>query len=224
MSHSVSRHLRIDVAAYDRMVRQFIPSYEVMLSQAVDTVATIGPGRVLDLGAGTGALSELLLQQASATTVELWDVDDEMLAVARDRLTRFGPRAIFRRRSFSESFPSVDAMMASLALHHVRELNEKTALYQRIADALTPRGVLVNADIVIPTDPVGRDATYRDWAGRMAVAGIPEDQAWRHFEEWRQEDRYFSLDEELGALAAAGLQPECIWRDGPGSVVAGWKR
>jgi len=224
MSHSVARHLHIDLAAYDRTVRQFIPGYEELITHAVETVATSHPSLVLDLGAGTGALAERLLERTTETVVELWDVDAAMLGIARERLTRFGQRARFRVRSFDDSFPAADAMMASLAFHHVRDLGAKEHLYRRIAQALRPAGVLAFADVVLPADPADREAAYRDWAARMAGLGIPEENAWRHFDEWSQEDRYFSLEEETGALTRAGLQAQCVWQHGPGCVLAAWKR
>jgi SAM-dependent methyltransferase len=132
MSHSVERHLGVASGSYDTTIRKFIVDYEEMVGTAVRAVAAVGPGRVLDLGAGTGALSERLLAIMEETVVELWDVDDAMLGVARERLARFGDRARFIHRSFGETFPRCDAIMASLALHHIQDLGEKTALYGRV--------------------------------------------------------------------------------------------
>ncbi len=85
MSHSVRRHLRIEIDAYDAMIRRCIPGYEPMLKVAARELACVGSGLVLDLGAGTGALSETILEAGTAS-VELLDVDPEMLARARNRL------------------------------------------------------------------------------------------------------------------------------------------
>ncbi|MDE0030807.1 MAG: methyltransferase domain-containing protein, partial [Deltaproteobacteria bacterium] len=58
------------------------------------TLAAARPDLVLDLGAGTGALSEALLLHGGAGAVELIDVDAEMLDQARLRLARFGARGV----------------------------------------------------------------------------------------------------------------------------------
>ena len=60
-THSVRRHLRLEIAAYDETIRRFIPGYEEMLRVAARTLAPLRPGLVIDLGAGTGALSEAIL-------------------------------------------------------------------------------------------------------------------------------------------------------------------
>ena len=224
MSHSVSRHLRIAIEEYDRIIRQFIPAYDEMLEQAAAAVMTTRPlDRVLDLGAGTGSLSERLLTRAGDARVELWDVDEAMLGQARARLGAFGERAEFRLQSFHTTLPPGDAVMASLALHHVRELDEKRALYRRIGAALRPGGVFVNADVTIPADAALAKQAYRGWADHLVASGIEEEQAWRHFEEWADEDRYFPLEDELAALAQAGLEAACPWRVGPATVTVAAK-
>jgi len=119
MNHSVRRHLRLEIESYDQSIRKFIPGYEAGLFRAAEEIARARPRKVLDLGAGTGALSEFILAQSDTAVAELLDVDAEMLAVARARLKRFGNRARFRQASFLDPLPTCDAAAASLALHHV---------------------------------------------------------------------------------------------------------
>lgn len=221
MTHSVSQHLHVEIQEYDATIRRFIPGYDEMLDQTVAAVQATAPPRTLDLGSGTGALAERLLARMADGVVELWDVDAAMLAVARGRLERYGPRALFVARSFGETFPETGAIMASLSLHHIRELPAKAELYARAAKALLPGGVLAIADITIPTDEAGRAAVYRGWADHQVSCGFDERRAWAHFDEWASEDRYFSVDEELGALRGAGLTALVRWQSGPATVITG---
>ncbi len=82
MVHSVRRHLRVAIQEYDASIRRFIPGYEDMIREAASAVADVSPALVLDLGAGTGALSEALLSSPEVGVVELVDVDVEMLRQA----------------------------------------------------------------------------------------------------------------------------------------------
>ena len=117
MSHSVRSHLRLEIDAYDDTIRKFIPGYEEGLTRAANEIAGACPTLVLDLGAGTGALAEAMLEHERVGSVEAIDIDPEMLAQARIRLKRFGTRARFHRRSFDAPLPECDAVAASLALH-----------------------------------------------------------------------------------------------------------
>ena len=113
--HSVRRHLRLEIRAYDEMIRRFIPGYETMLGVAARELAGVGAGLVLDLGAGTGALAQAILSAGGSGTVELIDVDPEMLAQARTRLAPFAGRARFTERSFLAALPRCDGAASSLA-------------------------------------------------------------------------------------------------------------
>jgi len=223
MSHSVRQHLRVDIDAYDEAIRRFIPGYESMLSVAASAVAKIGPDLVLDLGSGTGALSAAILAYSETRSVELLDVDPEMLEQARSRLAPFMGRARFRLRSFDDPFPSCDAMAASLSLHHIPTMDAKRVLYGRAFEALRSGGVFVNADCTMPVNQEERDEMYGLWVDHMAAHGIEEAEARRHFEDWSAEDTYMPLVHELAALTEAGFEACCVWREGPMSVMVGTK-
>ena len=219
MNHSVHRHLGIEIRTYDETIRRFIPGYETMLAVAAREIARTTPGLTLDLGGGTGALSEAILSADGSGTVELIDIDPEMLAQARTRLERFDVRVRFTESSFNMPLPPCDAVAASLALHHVPIMDAKRALYRRIYDALRSGGAFVNADATMPAAPPEREATWRSWIDHMVARGIDEPRAREYFTQWAEEDTYFPLEEELEAARAAGFDAECVWQQGPVAVV-----
>ena len=223
MSHSVRHHLGIEIRSYDETIRRFIPKYEEMLLVAAREVRRVQPRRVLDLGAGTGALSEVLLDACDSCMMELIDIDPEMLLQARARLRGFKGRVRFSELSFLGPLPSCEGAAASLALHHVRTIDAKRALYGRIFDALESGGVFVNADAAVSADSAQRELTFRGWVGHMVSQGIEESQAFEHLAKWGEEDTYFPINDELSALASAGFEAECVWRHGPMAVMVGRK-
>lgn len=215
MAHSVKRHLDVDADAYDVAIRRFIPHYDDMLATGVEVIAALAPpdARVLDLGGGTGALSAAVLSGMPEARVTVLDVDTAMLGEARRRLGRFGERVEFVEASFLDPLPPADVMMASLALHHVHDLDAKTDVYRAIHAALTPRGVFVNLDAAIAEGPRLNALAFDRWAAGMAAHGITDAEARRHFAAWADEDRYFPLDAELAALRRAGFaEVDCVWR------------
>jgi tRNA (cmo5U34)-methyltransferase len=215
VAHSVKRHLDVDADAYDVVIRRFIPYYDDMLATGVELLGALAPpdAHVLDLGGGTGALSATVLGNLPEARVTLLDVDRAMLGEARRRLAPFEDRVEFREGSFLDPLPAADAVVASLALHHIHDLAAKTEVYRAIHDALAPGGVFLNIDAAITEGPRLNALTFRRWAAGMAEHGISEDEARGHFAAWADEDRYFPLDEELAALRRAGFaEVECFWR------------
>ena len=221
--HSARRHLRLGNDTYDVAIRRFIPGYDAMLATAADAVAAVAPELVVDLGAGTGALSEALLQRPGINTVELLDVDPEMMEQSRHRLRHFADRVRFTLRSYYEPFSTSDAFAASLSLHHTSTIEAKSVLFGRVFAALRPGGVLVNADLNMPIDRLERQHLYRYWADHLVVSGITEDRAWQYFEEWSEEDTYLSMEVELAELTRIGFEAEFIWHDGPVGVMVAKK-
>ena len=219
MSHSVRRHLRVEIEAYDKIIRAFVPAYEEMLVRAADAVAEIKPEKVIDLGAGTGALAQAVLRRCEGVNVELIDADAEMLAQARERLAPFAARVQYTVRAFQGPLPACDAVVASLALHHVPTLAEKQTIFSAIHVALRPGGVFVNADATMPPEPAARQAEYEAWAAHLVSCGIAEEAAYGHFAEWADEDTYFSVEDELAVLTDAGFDAACLWRVVPVTVI-----
>jgi hypothetical protein len=124
-----------------------------------------------------------------------------------------------RRASFLEPLPPADVVVASLALHHVRELEAKTRLYTAIHACLPPGGLFLCLDATVSSDPRLAALTFTGWAASMGEHGIDEPAARQHLADWAEEDRYFSLHEELTALARAGFRaPECFWRRGSTTI------
>jgi tRNA (cmo5U34)-methyltransferase len=195
-----------------------------MLATGVELLARLAPpgAHVVDLGGGTGALSGAVLGGLPEARVTVLDVDRAMLDEARRRLAAFGDRVEFREASFLDPLPAADAVVASLALHHVHDLGAKTDLYRAIHAPRTAGGVFLNLDSAITEDPRLNALTFDRWAAHMAEQGITDAEARGHFAAWAGEDRYLPLDDELAALRRAGFaEVECFWRRGPTAICCG---
>jgi tRNA (cmo5U34)-methyltransferase len=220
-THSVRRHLDVSADDYDVQIRRFIPHYDEMITTGVEVLAALAPadGHVLDLGGGTGALSSAVLDALPRVRVTVLDVDPDMLDEAGRRLARFPGRVSFQHGSFLEALPRADAVVASLALHHVHDIQTKTTLYRSIRDMLPAGGVLLNLDAAVTEGARLNQLVFDRMAARMGDHGITDAEARGHFAAWAQEDRYFPLDGELAALRQAGFdEVECFWRRGLSAV------
>jgi ubiquinone/menaquinone biosynthesis C-methylase UbiE len=212
---SVASHLGIALDEYDARIRTFIPDYEEMLAAGGACVPSQAR-TIVDLGIGTGALAARTLESARRATIVGIDTDAEILDAARRRL---GRRARFLTGSFLRvPLPRCDAIVGSLALHHVRTRPAKAGLYRRIARALRRRGVFVTVDCHPAADAALADMQRAAWTahlsrsyGRRGARGF--------LAAWAREDVYVPLEAELRLIARAGLRPEVVWRKGPFAVI-----
>lgn len=226
MGHSVANHLNLRIADYDRIIRTFIPDYDRMRTLQLDLLAGVlpadRPSLVLDLGGGTGALAAAVAERFPHATVEIWDTDPAMLEVAAARCAGQGGRVRGVAKSFAGPFPTCDAVVACIALHHVKDLTAKGAIYAAIRRALRPGGIFANADCTMSTTPWVQARTFADWAAFMATQGIDAAQAKAHFAAWAREDHYPPVATELRLLAEAGFaEPDVFWRHAPMAVFGG---
>jgi tRNA (cmo5U34)-methyltransferase len=225
--HRVASHLGVSSTDYDVQIRRWIPHYDEMLATVVALLDASLPAEpvVVDLGAGTGALTAAILDGIPRARAILVDIDPAMLESARTRLAPHAARCDFRRASFADALPACDAIVASLALHHVADLGDKRALYGAIHAALRSGGVVLVADATVPSEGPENAAAFRAWAAHMATHGIDGDEAARLFRQWALEDTYQPLATELALLVDAGFsQPDAFWKRGPMTVYGGFKR
>jgi len=217
MAHSVEGHLNLKIAEYDRRIRMLVYAYDGMRAAQLALLDRCVPrngGLVLDLGGGTGALAAAVAERFPAVTVEIWDTDPAMLAFARERCAPFGDRVQLVEKSFASPLPACDAVVACIALHHVKDMTVKGNIYKNIFAALRPGGLFANADTLMDSRPGPRTHYFDVWSKFQQTQGFTDAEARQHFATWANEDCYTPLSTEMKLLADAGFsEPDCFWRD-----------
>ena len=218
----VASHLRIPIDEYDARIRTFIPGYDDMIEAAACSLLALPTDtpHVIDLGTGTGALASRCLHLLPGAGLTAVDADAAILDLARQRLNTLDSRVSFVHGSFLDfALPSCDAIVASLALHHIATMDAKRLLYRRCRAALRAGGLLVSADCFPSSAPRLAALERESWRGHLHRAYSPEETE-ALFAAWAQEDMYFSLADELTMLRDAGFVPDVVWRSGTMGVIA----
>jgi SAM-dependent methyltransferase len=102
---------------------------------------------VLEVGSGSGAVAERLLQANPELAITATDIDPHMTAAAAKRLGRFSRASI--RTADATRLPfadmSFDSVISCLMLHHIVDWEPAVAEAARV---LRPGGVLVGYDLL----------------------------------------------------------------------------
>lgn len=215
-----------NAAEYDLSRRRLIPCFDLFYVTAADLAARairdLPAPAILDIGAGTGLMSEFVMQRVGAASLFLLDESAEMTAKALIRLEQFKPTLLLQ--SMTEPLPGIkfNAVVSSVAIHHLTH-EEKRGLYKRIFHALAPGGIFVNAEQVLgETD--WEENLYDEMHIDGARALGSDEEEIGAARERMSYDRSATLAEQLTWLKETGFrQAGAFFQWGRFAVFAGWK-
>jgi len=122
--------------------------YAELLHWTARSARVAAPHDVLELGAGTGNLTQLLLPARRIVAV---DVSDAMLEIARAKVV--GPIEWLRSdllEFFDQRVDRFDRFVSTYAIHHLLG-HEKAVLFERIRNAARPGARAVFGDLMFET-------------------------------------------------------------------------
>ncbi|HTZ93835.1 MAG TPA: methyltransferase [Streptosporangiaceae bacterium] len=185
----------------------------------------------LDLGAGTGAASRVILQRHPRATAVLADFSAQMMAAGEQEMVPFAGR--YRAVEFdmtTGNWPAdipakLDAIVTSMCVHHLTD-ERKQGLFAEIFDHLVPDGWYFNFDPVSSPDP----AVQRLW-DRVSDHEDPEAAHRRHHRtaeeraRWENHVRYIiPLDQQLDYLRSAGFAGiDIFWKKLENVIYGGFR-
>lgn len=170
-----------------------------LLNEAADIVAALPTNpdevrRVLDIGAGTGAGTEVLAHRFPAAEIVAVDINEQMLEHVRERAASASltDRVRTVQADVADALPDLgaaDVVWSVAALHEVRDPARALA---NLFDVLRPGGWL--AVMEMADTPRVLPAAYADFEERLHTAATPT--AATHHPEWTP------------AISAAGFVPQ----------------
>lgn len=211
---------------YDEMQPALVPLYDEVLAMVADAyVRYVGEGCFLDLGCGTGNLSNLILKRSPSSRVYILDGSASMLAVARDKIedaSVVGSKAInLEDPTWHRGIPdSLDAVVTSFALEHLKEEDYRSVI-GKCHELLRPGGVFISVEW--SDDEHGMQSWFVD---RMKKQGERLSQYHAAIDEAQEaETHYFvNIRDKLRWIEGAGFKNvHTLWQYLFGYVVVGEK-
>ena len=194
------------------------------------------PFLAVDLAAGSGWLSEAVLERFPRARVLVVDGSPTMLEDARGRLVRHAGRFDTRLARLEEIgwLPALSepprAVVSSLAIHHL-SASAKRRLYEQLFDRLPSGGGLLVADVVAHTSEPARRYWARLWEDdvRRVGSGAAVERwvrdGWNYFDHPDDPiDRPSPLAEQLAWLGEIGfVGVDAFWVKAGHALFGGYK-
>lgn len=164
---------------YDAPRRQLIPCFDRFYASVLAVLDDLIPRacrvRIIDLGAGTGLMSKMVLDHLPLASVTLVDAAQNMLDIARLRLARYSHRVTFVHADLPhyELQETCDAVVSALAIHHLNH-SDKRALFARVYAALRRGGRFINADQVCGPDEETERNYRENWLRQVRESRVSE--------------------------------------------------
>jgi tRNA (cmo5U34)-methyltransferase len=209
---------------YDGLIPKLIPRYH----EQNDVLISLIPFRadtqlkVLDLGAGTGILSYLILNKFNNASITVFDLAENMLTACKSNLLDYGERVTFKQGNFAtdDLGNEYDLVVSGLALHHLNN-EQKQRFYQNLFQILKPGGVFLNRDIVVG-DTENLTKQYEQLWRQYIKSNGEDDQYW--FNKYLEEDIPASVEKQIQWLKEAGfVDVGCHWRYLNFAIFGGYK-
>ena len=184
--------------------------------------------KLLDVGAGTGRVSKLLLEGTVDAHVTLLDLSQNMLSEAPNKLHQFTNRYHIVQGDFFDDevdFPpdSFDAVVSVFAICHGREEKNYQALYKKIYRWLKPGTCFVCLDHVYSESLELTELAFREWGEFMAANFSPE-VVHEALTSTITEDSPLTLSHHMQLLREAGFSAaDVLWRRGIFAMYIGIK-
>ncbi len=198
---------------YDQQRRKLIPCfddfYQVSVSLA-DAPAT--SPEILDLGAGTGLLSSLLLLKYPDAKITLIDISEKMLEIAKTRLKEFANVSyVLADYTHFLSPGKYDLILSALSIHHLEDA-QKFGLYKNTYSNLKKNGLFINADQVLGGTPFIDSLYKNDWKKKVEASGLSKAEIESAYERTKL-DKMSGLDMQIDWLRQIGFSDaDCVYK------------
>ena len=198
---------------YDEQRKKLIPCFDDFygIATALANSNKKSPA-ILDLGAGTGLLSSMLLNKFPDASLTLIDISEKMLDIAKLRLQSYSNvNYIVDDYTNYIAQEQYDIIVSALSIHHLSDA-QKYELYKNSYSNLTDAGIFINADQVHGTTTY-LDSLYKsDWKNKVEASDLSEEEIASAYERTKL-DKMSSLEDQLMSLKSIGFSDvDCIYK------------
>ncbi len=206
-----------DTVAYDQRIKKFVPYYEEMMNSVLSCLPDVESNLVvLELGCGTGNLSERLLRQWPYCKLVAIDVVKEMAEKCRERLVPYSSRAeIFRADMMKyRRLESFDYVLSNLALHYPETDKKKFSVCRNVFQSLRSGGIFSFSVMLTGESPKATEKIWRLWEQDVLQNGVTREELDDWYRTHHSGDHPVPQSFWLKSLQETGFEHcKLVWRE-----------
>lgn len=157
---------------YDHLIGDIVPGQSLLISTILEYLPD-NPRRILELGCGTGILTEMILARSPGAWITGIDLSPDMLRVASDKHELRNVDFIEEDLRSAWPYGPYDAIVTSLCLHHVSP-EDRAEVMKRACKALSPGGRFICGDIFCGETDWEEQVFTANWLQAMKKTGVPD--------------------------------------------------
>ena len=201
----IKKHFEEAAEKYDIVIQKLIPHYNQMVEALVSVIPFSKENgfSAIDLGCGTGTISQSVKNEFPNITITCVDISANMLEIARNKIggNITCIQADFNSFVFLQKY---DLIISSLALHHLENDDEKLEFYKKIYSSINRGGVFINIDVVLGNDDFIQEQYMKKWR-EFLEEKLSSEETEKCMSDYYAEDRPTKLITHLDMLRECGF-------------------
>lgn len=208
---------------YNPNINKTIINYDEMTDTLVNTIPNNKKKPyILDLGSGTGCLTEKILKRFPKAHITCIDVSPVMIKTAKNNLKKYD-NVEFIQDDFTNinAYNKYDAIITAITLNYLTRKTKET-LIKRIYKALKNEGVFYNADLIKANSQYNERLNKKEFYNYLKQKDILIESSIKT--EIKETNTTLPLIEDIEILEKTGFkQIDLIWKHYSNGVYGGTK-
>jgi tRNA (cmo5U34)-methyltransferase len=193
--------------SYTNSIQRCVPQYAEMLQSLFYYLdEDFNPNRILELGCGTGNLTQLISLKYPSAQIDAVDISSECINVCQERVS--SSYLNFIKADFADinlQKNKYDLVLSSISIHHLKD-KDKEALFKKIYATLNTNGILSFCDQFKGETDYIYQRHIEQWKVYAKAQGASDDEWEMWMKHQNEHDYHSTLQEHIAWLKNAGFK------------------
>lgn len=201
---------------YSDLLRKAVPRYDEMLNTITEYLpGDFNPDKILELGSGSGNLTEKLVLKFPESIIEIVDISEEFIDLCKIRFKN-KTNITYHQKDFKElNFSSgiFDLVVSSISIHHIKN-PEKITLFKMIYKILKSGGKFIFVDQTMGNNSFIYKKHIDNWHKQATYLGSSEKDWKLWMEHQHKHDYHATISEHFEWLQLSGFKNiDILWKN-----------